>query len=81
MLTPRKIRENDNQLAVLIRLLHFINYTNEENYGRIKTDNVMKVVSCFEHVIQKEEIIYEECKAGMFREETGVGCCDEGPQT
>ena len=56
MLTPRKIRENDNQLAVLIRL---INYTNEDNYGRIKTDNVMKVVSCFEHVIQKEEIIYE----------------------
>ena len=59
MLTPRKIRENDNQLAVLIRLFNFINYTNEENYGRIKKDNVMKVVSCFEHVIQKEEIIYE----------------------
>lgn len=59
MLTPRKIRENDNQLAVLIRLFNFINYTNEENYGRIKTDNVMKIVSCFEHVIQKEEIIYE----------------------
>lgn len=59
MLTPRKIRENDNQLAVLIRLFNFINYTNEENYGRIKIDNVMKVVSCFEHVIQKEEIIYE----------------------
>ena len=48
MLTPRKIRENDNQLAVLIRLFNFINYTNEENYGRIKIDNVMKVVSCFE---------------------------------
>ena len=31
-----------------IRLFNFINYTNEENYGRIKTDNVMKVVSCFE---------------------------------
>lgn len=59
MLTPRKIRENNNQLAVLIRLFNFINYTNEENYGRIKIDNVMKVVSCFEHVIQKEEIIYE----------------------
>lgn len=59
MLTTRKIRENDNQLAVLIRLFNFINYTNEENYGRIKIDNVMKVVSCFEHVIQKEEIIYE----------------------
>lgn len=59
MLTPRKIRENDNQLAVLIRLFNFINYTNEENYGRIKIDNVMKVESCFEHVIQKEEIIYE----------------------
>jgi hypothetical protein len=59
LLTPRKIRENDNQLAVLIRLFNFINYTNEENYGRIKIDNVMKVVSCFEHVIQKEEIIYE----------------------
>lgn len=59
MLTPRKIRENGNQLAVLIRLFNFINYTNEENYGRIKIDNVMKVVSCFEHVIQKEEIIYE----------------------
>lgn len=59
MLTPRKIRENDNQLVVLIRLFNFINYTNEENYGRIKIDNVMKVVSCFEHVIQKEEIIYE----------------------
>ena len=26
MLTPRKIRENDNQLAVLIRLFNFINY-------------------------------------------------------
>lgn len=48
MLTPRKIRKNDNQLAVLIRLFNFINYTNEENYGRIKIDNVMKVVSCFE---------------------------------
>lgn len=59
MLTTRKIRENDNQLAVLIRLFNFINYTNEENYGRIKIDNVMKVVSCFEYVIQKEEIIYE----------------------
>lgn len=59
MLTPRKIRENDNQLAVLIRLFNFINYTNEENYGRIKIDNVKKVVPCLEHVIQKEEIIYE----------------------
>ena len=29
MLTPRKIRENDNQLVVLIRLFNFINYTNE----------------------------------------------------
>ena len=55
MLTPRKIRENDNQLVVL----NFINYTNEENYGRIKIDNVKKVVPCLEHVIQKEEIIYE----------------------
>lgn len=27
---------------VLIRLFNFINYTNEENYGRIKIDNVKK---------------------------------------
>ena len=51
--------KNDNQLVVLIRLFNFINYTNEENYGRIKIDNVKKVVPCLEHVIQKEEIIYE----------------------
>lgn len=55
----QKYRRNSNQLVLLIRLFNFINYTNEENYGRIKTDNVMKVVSCLEHVIQKEEIIYE----------------------
>ena len=34
-------------------------YTNEDKYGRIKIDKVMKVVPCLEHVIQKEEIIYE----------------------